>query len=184
MIDYGEKNAFQQLANEVFNTLPVNIRKCKNKKSFTKKARSFFKDKALARILSLVYLRFSFNLSILVLVVEYVEIFVFNFHFRSPADLPYMFSIVISSTTHYVISTISLVYLLRHFTPVSISISFSLAYSEDIIFYSSGSLCAHICIVFLVQQFSVCISDSFCLLIFTNIFKYTYFLIFLKICKS
>ena len=26
VIDYGEKNAFQQQANEVFNTLPVNIR--------------------------------------------------------------------------------------------------------------------------------------------------------------
>ena len=52
VIDYGEKNAFQQQANEVFNTLPVNIR-IREKKSFINKARSFYKDKALARVLSL-----------------------------------------------------------------------------------------------------------------------------------
>ena len=34
MIDYDQKNTFQQQANEVFNTLPVNIRKCENKKIF------------------------------------------------------------------------------------------------------------------------------------------------------
>ena len=46
MIDYGKKNAFQQQADEVFKTLPVNIRICENKKSFIIKARSFYKDKA------------------------------------------------------------------------------------------------------------------------------------------
>ena len=53
MIDYGEKNTFQQQANDVFNTLPVKIRICENKKSFINKAKTFYKDKALARILSL-----------------------------------------------------------------------------------------------------------------------------------
>ena len=53
MIDYGEKNTFQQQPNEVFTTLPVNIRICENKKSCINKVRSFYKDKALARILSL-----------------------------------------------------------------------------------------------------------------------------------
>ena len=53
VIDYGEKNAFQQQANEVFNTLPVNIRIREKKKSFINKGRSFYKDKALARVLSL-----------------------------------------------------------------------------------------------------------------------------------
>ena len=33
VIDYGEKNAFQQQANEIFNTLPVNIR-IREKKMF------------------------------------------------------------------------------------------------------------------------------------------------------
>ena len=40
MVDYGEKNIFQQQANEVLNTLPLNIRICENKKSFINKARS------------------------------------------------------------------------------------------------------------------------------------------------
>ena len=53
MIEYGERNTFQQQANEVFNTLPVNIRICENKKSFINRARSFCKDKDLARLLSL-----------------------------------------------------------------------------------------------------------------------------------
>ena len=35
------------------------------------------------------------------------DFYVFNFHFRSPANLYYMFSIVISSATRYVISIIS-----------------------------------------------------------------------------
>ena len=121
------------------------------------------------------------------------DFYVFNFHFLSPANLSYMFSIVISSTSHYVISIILLVFLLKHFSPVSILISISLVYSEGIIFYSSGSLCVPICIVFLVQHFYehfyVCISDSFCFYQFEyfDIFKYTYFLyflIFLNICKS
>ena len=60
MIDYGEKNNFQQQADEIFNTLPVNIRICENKKSFINKARSFYKDKALARVLPLSNLLFSF----------------------------------------------------------------------------------------------------------------------------
>ena len=50
LIDFGERNTFQQQANEVFNTLPVNIRICANNKSFINKARSFYKDKALAGI--------------------------------------------------------------------------------------------------------------------------------------
>ena len=41
MLDYGQKNIFHQQANEVFNTLPLNIRICENKKSFINKARSF-----------------------------------------------------------------------------------------------------------------------------------------------
>ena len=53
IIDYSEKNTFQQQANEVFNTLPVNIRICENKKSFINKARSLYTEKALAWILSL-----------------------------------------------------------------------------------------------------------------------------------
>ena len=80
--------------------------------------------------------------------------YVFNFHFPSPANLSYIFSIVISRTTHYVISVISLAYLRWHFLPVSIPISISLVYSADIIFYSNESLCVHTCIVFVVQQFS------------------------------
>ena len=42
MIDYGEKNTFQQQYKKVFNTLPVNIRICE-KKTFINKARGFFK---------------------------------------------------------------------------------------------------------------------------------------------
>ena len=34
MIDFGERNNFQQQVNKVFNKLPVNIRICENKKSF------------------------------------------------------------------------------------------------------------------------------------------------------
>ena len=60
MIDCGEKNNFRQQADEIFNTLPVNIRICENKKSFINKARSFYKDKALARVLTLSNLLFSF----------------------------------------------------------------------------------------------------------------------------
>ena len=51
--DYSERNTFQQQANEVFNTLPVNIRICENKKSFINKARGLYTDKALAGILFL-----------------------------------------------------------------------------------------------------------------------------------
>ena len=53
MIDYRENNTFQQQDNEVFNTLPVNIRICEYKKSFINKARRFYKDNVLARLLLL-----------------------------------------------------------------------------------------------------------------------------------
>ena len=126
------------------------------KKSLISKTRSFYNDKALARILSLkslfyfnfhlVYLRFSFNFSILVSVVEYLEIFMFLI---SIFDLqPYC---VICF--HCVISMISLVYLLRHFLPVFIPTSISPVYSENMIFYSSGSSCAHICEFFSSSTF-------------------------------
>ena len=47
------KRTFQQQASEVFNTLSVSIRIYENNKSFINKARSFYKGKALARILFL-----------------------------------------------------------------------------------------------------------------------------------
>ena len=53
MINYGEKNTFQLQAHEIFNTLPINIKTCETQKSFTNNARSFYKDEAFTRILSI-----------------------------------------------------------------------------------------------------------------------------------
>ena len=52
-IENLEFDTFQQHTNKVFNKLSVNIRICENKRSFINKARSFYKDKALARTLFL-----------------------------------------------------------------------------------------------------------------------------------
>ena len=53
IIKHDEKNTFQAQANKVFNYLPINVRSCESKICFNKQARGFYKDKALARVLSL-----------------------------------------------------------------------------------------------------------------------------------
>ena len=85
MIDYGKKNAFQQQADEVFKTLPVNIRICENKKPFSLRLEVFIRIKPWLGYypykvsfwfsFHMFYLRFSFNYAILVSLVEYLDIF-------------------------------------------------------------------------------------------------------------
>ena len=95
MIDCGEKNNFRQQADEIFNTLPVNIRICENKKSFINKARSFYKDKALARVLPLYNLLFSFFFSY-----DLIEIFVQLFNLRRCGWVRWDFYVLISIFDH------------------------------------------------------------------------------------
>ena len=49
-IDYGEKHTFQNKCT-IFKELPLAIRQCKNNKKFERKARQFYRYKALARAL-------------------------------------------------------------------------------------------------------------------------------------
>ena len=51
-IDYAEKHTFQDQS-AIFNDLPLNTRQIIDKNVFSREARGFYKDKALARALSL-----------------------------------------------------------------------------------------------------------------------------------
>ena len=52
-IKHGEKSSFQEQARIVFNDLPKCIREQENFNIYTSEARKFYKDKAIARCLSL-----------------------------------------------------------------------------------------------------------------------------------
>ena len=52
-LDHGKKYTFQDQAKNAFNNLPISIRLNESKICFNKQARGFYKDKALARALSL-----------------------------------------------------------------------------------------------------------------------------------
>ena len=52
-VDQSETHTFQDHAKNAFNKLPINIRSNESKKNFNRQARDFYKDKVLARSLSL-----------------------------------------------------------------------------------------------------------------------------------
>ena len=53
MVERGEKNTFGDQAQDIFNDLPKAIRVIKDGKVFIKKSKRYYRDKALARFLSL-----------------------------------------------------------------------------------------------------------------------------------
>ena len=53
MVDRGNKNTFGDQAHDVFNDLPKAIRVIKDRKVFIKETKRYYRDKALARSLSL-----------------------------------------------------------------------------------------------------------------------------------
>ena len=53
-VDHREKHTFQDQAKNAFNKLPIKVQSNESKIIFPRQARYFYKDKALARTLSLV----------------------------------------------------------------------------------------------------------------------------------
>ena len=53
MVERGDKNSFGDQAHDVFNDLPKAIRVIKDRKVFIKETKRYYRDKALARSLSL-----------------------------------------------------------------------------------------------------------------------------------
>ena len=53
MVERGEKNTFGDQAQDIFNDLPKAIRVIRDGKVFIKKSKRYYRDKALARFLSL-----------------------------------------------------------------------------------------------------------------------------------
>ena len=53
VVERGEKNTFGDQAHDVFNVLPKTIRVIKDRKVFIKETKRYYRDKALARSLSL-----------------------------------------------------------------------------------------------------------------------------------
>ena len=53
MVERGEKNTFGDQAHDIFNSLPKTITVIKDRKVFIKKSKRYYRDKALARSLSL-----------------------------------------------------------------------------------------------------------------------------------
>ena len=53
IVELGEKNTFGDKANDIFNDLPKTIRVIKDGNCFIKETKRYYRDKALARSLSL-----------------------------------------------------------------------------------------------------------------------------------